>query len=234
MCTNYTPTQSLRLREILGLGPPADYPPETYPDYDSPLILIHQDGGTECIVANFGFAPEGYARPGMPNPVNARAETVGTNRMFAPYWKACNLCIVPVDAIYEPCYESGRNVRHKIWIKGVSEFGVAGIWRAWPSKNGGPPRHTFAMLTLNADDHAIFQRMHKPTNPDGTPKEKRGVVMLTRDRWADWLACKDPEVARTFLRLYPSELMDCAPAPAPARTSAKPKPPEPDATRDLF
>lgn len=41
-------------------------------------------------------------------------------------------------------------------------------------------RYAFAMLTLNAEDHTIVKRMHKPFNPDGSPKEKRGVVMLTR------------------------------------------------------
>ncbi|BCL93363.1 SOS response-associated peptidase family protein [Ralstonia pseudosolanacearum] len=232
MCTNYSPTKVQRLRVLLGLGPAVDYPPETFPDYDSPLVLISRDGKRDCLAANFGFAPKGYAPPGMPNPVNARAETVSTNRMFGKYWKACHLCIVPVDAIYEPCYETGHNVRHKIWIKGESEFGIAGIWRTWESPNGGPPRFAFAMLTLNAEEHAIFKRMHKPTNPDGSPKEKRGVVMLLRDQWDEWLACRDPEVARSFLSLYPAELMEAAPAPADRKVPKTPKPPP--ASGDLF
>ncbi|WP_024973596.1 SOS response-associated peptidase family protein, partial [Ralstonia pickettii] len=152
MCTNYSPAKVERLRVLLGLGPVVDYPPETFPDYDSPLVFINKDGKQDCVVANFGFAPAEYARSGMPNPVNARAETVSTNRMFGKYWRACNLCIVPVDAIYEPCYETGHNVRHKIWIKGESEFGIAGIWRTWQTSEGVPPRYAFAMLTLNADD----------------------------------------------------------------------------------
>ncbi|WP_230851041.1 SOS response-associated peptidase family protein, partial [Ralstonia solanacearum] len=169
---------------------------------------------------------------GIQTPATPGAETVSTNRMFGKYWQACNLCIVPVDAIYEPCYETGHNVRHKIWIKGETEFGIAGIWRTWPDPHGGPPRYTFAMLTLNAEDHAILKRMHKPTNPDGSPKEKRGVVMLTRDKWDDWLACKDPEVARSLLSLYPAELMDAAPAAIVRNPSQTPKPPP--ATGDLF
>jgi len=233
MCTNYSPAKVERLRVLLGLGPPPDYPPETFPDYDSPLILINKDGKQDCVVANFGFAPAEYAPPGMPNPVNARAETISTNRMFGKYWRACNLCIVPVDAVYEPCYETGHNVRHKIWIKDQAEFGIAGVWRTWESPAGGPPRYTFAMLTLNADDHAIFKCMHKPTNPDGSPKEKRGVVMLTRDKWDDWLACRDPEVARTFLSLYPAELMEAAPAPANRKTAGR-QPKAPPASGDLF
>ncbi|MDF6993797.1 hypothetical protein NLR38_25825, partial [Escherichia coli] len=116
-------------------------------------------------------------------------------------------------------------VRHKIWIKGESEFGIAGIWRTWQTSEGVPPRYAFAMLTLNADDHAIFKRMHKPSNPDGSAKEKRGVVMLTREKWDEWLACRDPEVARSFLSLYPADKMEAAPPPADRKAPKTPKPP---------
>lgn len=92
--------------------------------------------------------------------------------------------------------------------------------------------YAFAMLTLNADDHAIFKRMHRPTNLDGSPKEQRGVVMLARDRWGAWLSCKDPQVARTFLSLYPTELIEAQPAP-PERKSERPRS-APPASGDLF
>lgn len=88
------------------------------------------------------------------------------------------------------------------------------------------------MLQLNAEDHAIFKRMHKPTNPDGSPKEKRRVVMLIRNKWEDWLVCRDPKVARTFLSLYPAELMEAAPAPPQKKMSGMQKPPP--ASDDLF
>lgn len=65
-----------------------------------------------------------------------------------------------------------------------------------------------------------------------SPKERRGVVMLTRDKWDAWLSCRDPEVARTFLSLYPAELMDAAPAPANRKVPKKPNPPP--ESGDLF
>jgi putative SOS response-associated peptidase YedK len=64
-----------------------------------------------------------------------------------------------------------------------------------------------------------------------SPKEKRGVVMLTRDKWEDWLACRDPEVARTFLSLHPAELMGAEPAPPENTAPRKQKPP---GSGDLF
>lgn len=227
MCNNYGPTRPESLRDLLNLDAIGEYPAETYPDYDAPLILLNQDGRTTCAIANFGFAPKEFAHPGMPDPVNARAETIGSSRMFAPYWRAGNLCIVPAREIFEPCYETGKAVRHRIWLKDQPEFGIAGLWRTWPRPGGGA-QIAFVMITVNAEDHAVLKRMHKPTNPDGTPKEKRGVVMLRRDQWDDWLTCKDPERARTFLQLYPAELMDDEPAPSAPR-SIKPKNEKPKA-----
>ena len=231
MCNNYTPAQPDMLRELAAFSLAVEpYPPETYPAYDAPLILLDQGGGLECVPAKFGFAPPGYARPGMPNPVNIRAETVTERPMFASAWHKCQFCIVPADAIFEPCWETGRNVRHRIWLINEAIFGIAGLWRTWKSPTGGPPITAYAMFTVNAEDHAIFKRMHAPTERDGSPKEKRGVVMLTKDRWAAWLSCRDTEVARTFLQLHPAELMDCAPAPKAAR----PKPQRPPPSADLF
>ncbi|NMV37259.1 SOS response-associated peptidase [Ralstonia insidiosa] len=228
MCNNYAPTRPESLQALLSLDAVGDYPAETRPDYDAPMIQINQDGRTECVIANFGFAPKEYAREGMPDPVNARVETIGKTPMFAPYWRAGNLCIVPAQEIFEWCYETGKAVRHRIWLKDQPEFGIAGLWRTWPEPGGGSLKTTFVMITVNAEDHALFRRMHKPTNPDGTPKEKRGVVMLRRDQWDDWLTCKDPERARTFLQLYPAELMDDEPAPSASR-SIKPKNEKPKA-----
>ena len=66
-------------------------------------------------------------------------------------------------------------------------------------------------LTLG-DGHDLMRRMHAPG------KEKRGVVIVPRAEWGSWLACRDPEVPRSFLRLLPSELLDTEPAPlAPKR-----------------
>lgn len=47
--------------------------------------------------------------------------------------------------------------------------------------------------------------------------EGRGVVLLPEAEWDEWLSCSDPEHARRFLRLYPSESMVAEPAPMPPR-----------------
>jgi putative SOS response-associated peptidase YedK len=48
-----------------------------------------------------------------------------------------------------------------------------------------------------------MKRMHKPDD------EKRSLVILPRELYGDWLACREPELARTMLAPYPAELM-CA------------------------
>ena len=50
-------------------------------------------------------------------------------------------------------------------------MGIAGIYRKWRHPNGRKD-FTFAMLTVNADEHPVMQRFHKPG------EEKPMVVIL--------------------------------------------------------
>ncbi|WP_428984161.1 SOS response-associated peptidase family protein [Ralstonia psammae] len=141
---------------------------------------------------------------------NARSKTVGEKPTFAKFWKAGQLCLVPARSIYEPNYEADpkKSRRYKIWLKDGPDFANAGLWRAWDARADGlPPGYSFTMLTVNADEHPLMRRMHAPN------KEKRSIVIVPRDHWDDLRDCRDPEVARTFLSLYPAELMDTAPRP---------------------
>ncbi|MDF7120856.1 SOS response-associated peptidase family protein, partial [Escherichia coli] len=132
-------------------------------------------------------------------------------------WKAGQLCLVPARSIFEPNYEADpiKSTRYRIWLKDQADFAIAGLWRSWDARTDGlRAGFSFTMLTVNAEHHAVLRRMHKPG------KEKRGVVMLPREHWDDWLTCRDPERARTFLTLYPAERMDTAPAPVSRKTTA--------------
>lgn len=66
----------------------------------------------------------------------------------------------------------------------------------------GNDLHTMAMITVNAEGHAIMSRMHKPGD------EKRSVVILRLDNWEEWLTTTNSKVARTMLQLYPACEMD--------------------------
>ncbi|WP_186104955.1 hypothetical protein [Burkholderia gladioli] len=56
-----------------------------------------------------------------------------------------------------------------------------------------------AMLTVNADEHEVMQRMHRPD--DG----KRSVVILGPEEHDEWLHATNVETVRAMLRLYPPE-----------------------------
>ena len=62
------------------------------------------------------------------------------------------------------------------------------------------------MLTVNADDHALMKRFHKPG------EEKRMVVILDPADYDAWLECP-VERARDFLKAYPADHMAAEAAP---------------------
>jgi putative SOS response-associated peptidase YedK len=70
------------------------------------------------------------------------------------------------------------------------------------------------MLTVNADDHSLMKRFHKPGD------EKRSVVIVRPDVYADWLGCRSTDEARSFLNLYPVDEMAAVPYPLPPRKTA--------------
>jgi putative SOS response-associated peptidase YedK len=62
------------------------------------------------------------------------------------------------------------------------------------------------MLTINADQHPLMNRFHKPG------EEKRMVVILDEAEYDAWLDCP-PERMRSFLRPYPADRLDAVPDP---------------------
>ncbi|WP_244115711.1 SOS response-associated peptidase family protein [Burkholderia gladioli] len=166
--------------------------------------------------------------------MNARSETVGQKASFKDSWHACRFAIVPADVIYEPRYPPlpdldgpDRDERVRKVLKDKSErwgielasgapCAVAGLWKPWPEPDGTVV-YGFTMLTVNADGHPFLSQFHRHLEPDGTPNEKRGVVILLPEQYDDWLSCRDPEQARSFLSLLPAEAYRGHPAPRPPR-----------------
>ena len=231
MCVNYhSPT-----REQFGtLGAfselPADWrwPEEVWKDYDAPIVRrgAGAGAGPSACLASYGMVPRRHIPPGVKpfDTMNARAESLVERRSFAPAWRRLQLCAVPMAWFYEPCYETGRAVRHAIGMADESLFYVAGLWRDWPETDGSVAS-SFTQITINADDHPLMNRMHKPGD------EKRSLVILPHEEVEDWLACRNTDEAHGFLRHYPAERMrDWAATPAPVRR----KPAEPSPNLELF
>ena len=226
MCVNFRPPDPELLEAVMGviidLHDSGFWTDETWKDYSAPIVRRGADGQREGLLASYGMVPRKHIPPGVRpfDTMNARSETVGQLRSFSGAWKRAQLCLVPMTAYFEPNYESGKAIRWGIGMADQALFAVAGLWRQWQGEAG--PEYSFTQLTINADQHPLLQRFHKPGD------EKRGLVIVPQAEWDDWLHCSDPEFARSFLRPYPAELMTSWAAPtAPRAKKATPATPPP-------
>nr|WP_213308906.1 SOS response-associated peptidase family protein [Paraburkholderia sacchari] len=213
MCTNYAAARRDQLFKHYGIEPPdSPWRDDVYKDYPAPIIR-RVDGAERADVATFGIVPRKHIPEGVKlfDTMNARSETVGEKRSFSGAWKKQQLCLIPAEAFYEPNYESGKAVRWRIGLASGEPFAIAGLWREWSEPEG--PALSFTMLTLNADEHPLMNRFHAPG------KEKRGVVILPREAYSDWLACRSMDEARSFLNLMPADKMHAEAFPAPPRAA---------------
>ncbi len=214
MCSNYeTVTDEGRLRRYFGVELGARNTPSTvWPLGLAPFIRLAEDGSGNRIVEDgqFGLLPHfakevAYGR----KTYNARSETVHQKPSFREAWRRGQRCIIPADVLYEPCYESGSAVRWAIRRAGDTPMAIAGVYdRPWHTPDGRQ-LWSFAMLTVNADGHPVYQRMHSPND------EKRMVVMLDADEYDRWLQCS-PDEAKGFFKQWHGAL-EAMPAPLPAR-----------------
>ena len=222
MCTNYrAPGEEFELRQLKidslrDLYERSPWKPEIYQDYLAPIVA-HVDGEFAPLVAGFGFWPrvlqksnvekaksEGRKPPIMRSTMNVRDDNLGRSPLYGPAWRSGRRCLIPADSIFEPCYETGKNVWHRIGLTGWRPLCVAGIWRTLKNADGSD-FHAMAMITVGAEGHPIMSRMHKPVD------EKRSVVILRPEDWEEWLTTSNVEAARAMLQLYPADDMMAAP-----------------------
>lgn len=217
MCVNYRRTGKNDLEQFFKAMAPDDlvWRAETWKDYAAPIILSGADGAREVKLASYGIVPRRHIPEGVKvfDTMNARAETVAEKRSFSPAWKKAQLCLVPMIGFFEPCYETGKPIRWDIGMADGAPFAVAGLWREWTEKDGAKTL-AFTQLTVNADEHPMMKRFHKPGD------EKRALVIVPEDEFDNWLACADTEVARSFFSLFPAEKMTSREAPVPPRKAA--------------
>ncbi|WP_408734271.1 SOS response-associated peptidase [Paraburkholderia bannensis] len=220
MCTNYAAARRDRLFRHFGIEPPdSPWRDEIYKDYAAPIIR-RVDGVRRVDLATFGMVPRKHIPPGVRvfDTMNARSETLGEKRSFSGAWKRQQLCLVPCEAFYEPCYETGKAVRWRIGMANGEPLAIAGLWREWdePAAQEGEVARAFSftMLTVNADAHALMNRFHKPGD------EKRSVVIVPPVEYENWLASRSMDEARSFLRLLPAQELAAVEEPVVAKAKA--------------
>ena len=116
MCSNYRPvTRADRMLAFFGVERAREEPPQDiWPLGLAPFIRLAEDGSGQarCDDGVFGLLPHfatelAYGR----RTYNARSETVHRLPSFRDAWRRGQRCIVPVECVYEPNWESGRAVR---------------------------------------------------------------------------------------------------------------------------
>ena len=211
MCANYLPvTAADRLAQYFGVERPTEaLPPEVYPGGLAPFIVRARDRvelARDLRLGLFGLVPHwakdlAFGR----RTYNARSETVAEKPSFRDAWRQGRRCIVPVEAVFEPNWETGKAVRWKVTRKDGLPMGIAGLWGWWRAPDGREWL-SFTMLTINADAHPIFNRLHRPG------EEKRMVAILDETDYDAWLEAPLTRV-KEFLKPYPADRLDAEPAP---------------------
>lgn len=144
---------------------------------------------------------------------NARSEELARKPAFRDAWKQGQRCIIPAESFDEPNWETGKNVWWRFRRSDGDPWGLAGLWNTWVDQQTGEVHESYTMLTINADEHPLMRRMHKP-DPKYAPDEqdKRSVIVIEREDEATWLHSTTDD-ATALLKLAPVSVFDAGPAP---------------------
>ncbi len=202
--------------DAFGVAPPASLlRTDIWPGYESAFIRRppEADSGDEAVPARealpglFGLVPHWSRDAAIARRTyNARSETAADKPSFRDAWARGRHCIIPAEAIFEPDWRSGRAVPTRISRADGRPLGLAGLWSAWKSPQG-QLLHSFTLLTINADAHALMKQFHKPG------EEKRMVVVLPEAQYGDWLQAPAKD-SMDFLRPCPAEALRAEAPPA--------------------
>ncbi len=153
-------------------------------------VIAKDAHGRRMGLMTWGLIPNWMDEPGR-GFINARAESASTKRSFREAF-ARRRCLVPADGFYEWQRSSDRGAKTPFWIHpgagGVVSF--AGLWERW-SRPGQEPRHTFTILTTDANEdvRVIHDRMPAV------------IAAADRSKWLDRAA--SPDAVRTLLATPP-------------------------------
>jgi putative SOS response-associated peptidase YedK len=130
----------------------------------------------EGLLLRWGLVPHWANDPSTgPQPINARAETVGYK--FADSFRQ-KRCLIPADRCYEWLTDGKKKRPHRFTRKTGAPFGFAGLWDVWSGEN--QKLVTCCFITTTANDLV-------------KPLRDRIPVILPPEKSAEWL---DPETPR--------------------------------------
>ena len=158
-------------------------------------IITASDRVRRLVVARWGFRPA-WVKDSKLAPINARAETVATSRLFAAAVRD-GRCLVPATGFYEwkPVPGQKRKQPYYIRLKGGAPFAFAGLWT--------PPHLAVPTCTIITTD----------ANELLAPIHNRMPVILDPEDETLWLDSSPVAAAKVLpcLRPFPSERLEASP-----------------------
>jgi len=205
MCSRYEAPTPERLQEEFGVEFDAQEKLELWPGYAGPFLRKPRNVDPyddavlpfEAEVGVFGLLPFWADKKLARSTYNARSETASVKRSFREAWKKAQHCIIPAVAIYEPDWRTGKAIPTRISRADGRLLGIAGLWEERKTA-AGDRELSFAMLTVNADDHALMRNFHRPGH------EKRRGAVLPQALYQDWLTAP-AEISSEFMTQYPAD-----------------------------
>lgn len=224
MCNRYAPPRPEDVvRRWQPRQMPVDYPPgPVFPRAAGVFLRASREASApqrELVVGQWALVPWFAKSARLPYSTNnARFEELASKASYKQPWARGQRCLIPAAWFDEPCWETGHNVWWRFRRADGDPWGLAGLWNTWLDKATGELVESYTMLTLNADDHPVMRRMHKP-DPQLPPEaqDKRSVVPIEPEDVDTWLFGTSAE-ASALVRLAPAEAFQ-------AETLASPTPP---------
>lgn len=192
------------------------WPPGVFPRTPGPFIRRARDVvgyEREVVVGTWGLIPWFAKEPKLKFPTNnARSEELEAKASYKDPWKRGQRCIIPAATFDEPNWESGKNVWWQFKRADGDPWGLAGLWNTWIDRTTGEVHESYTMLTINADDHPLMRRMHKP-DPKAPPdkQDKRSVIPLEAADFDQWLEGTVHQ-AKGLMKLAQVEVFDAGPS----------------------
>lgn len=142
---------------------------------------------------------------------NARSEEVAEKASYRDAWAKGQRCIIPASDFDEPNWESGKNVWWRFHRTDGLPWALAGLWNTWVDRATGEVHESYTMLTINADDHPLMNRMHKPDPKlPADRQDKRSVIPIEMAQVDRWLAGTVND-ASALLQLAPVSVFSAGP-----------------------
>jgi putative SOS response-associated peptidase YedK len=213
MCNRYVPPGVAEMERFWEIGRrnPLRWPDEIFPRASGPFIRSG-DEGRELVIGQWGLIPW-FAKTAKLtySTNNARFEDIAAKASYKWSWLHGKRCIIPAQSFDEPCWETGKNVWWRFRRADGAPWGLAGLWNTWTDKATGEIVESYTMLTINADNHSLMARMHKP-DPKLPPdqQDKRSVVPIELADVEQWLRGSSEE-ATNLVRVAPVEVFHAAP-----------------------